>query len=61
VIVHSGRLRRHRNLIGRILGRFGVLARFPAAQRRDEAVMTAPRQGRVPLVYLESPANPPTS
>ncbi|HEX8644344.1 MAG TPA: cystathionine gamma-synthase family protein [Allosphingosinicella sp.] len=63
VIVHSGPLyAATETLIGRILGRFGVQwLDFPAgAERADiEAVMEQARsKGRVPLIYLESPANP---
>jgi methionine-gamma-lyase len=63
VIVHSGPLyAATETLIGRILGRFGVQwLDFPAGAERAEieAVMErAKGMGRVPLVYLESPANP---
>jgi methionine-gamma-lyase len=63
VIVHSGPLyAATETLIARILGRFGVeWLDFPAGAERDEieAVLAeAHRKGRVPLIYLESPANP---
>ncbi|WP_294269463.1 cystathionine gamma-synthase family protein [uncultured Sphingomonas sp.] len=63
VIVHSGPLyAATETLIGRILGRFGVQwLDFPAGATREEidAVLTkAAALGRVPLIYLESPANP---
>ncbi|HEX9954961.1 MAG TPA: cystathionine gamma-synthase family protein [Allosphingosinicella sp.] len=63
VVVHSGPLyAATETLIGRILGRFGVSwLDFPAGATEDEIaeVMTRARaKGRVPLVYLESPANP---
>ena len=63
VIVHSGPLyAATETLIGRILGRFGVQwLDFPAGATREEidAVLTkAAATGRVPLIYLESPANP---
>ncbi|MDP8994787.1 MAG: cystathionine gamma-synthase family protein [Pseudomonadota bacterium] len=63
VIVHSGPLyAATETLIGRVLGRFGVAwLDFPAGATREEieAVMgRAKEMGRVPLVYLESPANP---
>jgi methionine-gamma-lyase len=63
VIVHSGPLyAATETLIGRILGKFGVTwLDFPAGATRAEieAVMDrAKSQGRVSLVYLESPANP---
>jgi methionine-gamma-lyase len=63
VIVHSGPLyAATETLIGRILGRFGVAwLDFPAGatQPEIEAVMErAKAQGRVSLIYLESPANP---
>ena len=63
VIVHSGPLyAATETLIGRILGRFGVKwLDFPAGAEREEieAVMDrANGMGRVPLIYLESPANP---
>jgi methionine-gamma-lyase len=63
VIVHSGPLyAATETLIGRILGRFGVTwLDFPAGATRDEiesVVARAKAQGRVSLIYLESPANP---
>jgi methionine-gamma-lyase len=63
VIVHSGPLyAATETLIGRVLGKFGVTwLDFPAGATRAEidAVMAeAKAQGRVALVYLESPANP---
>lgn len=63
VIVHSGPLyAATETLIGRILGRFGVQwLDFPAGATREEidVVLTkAASLGRVPLIYLESPANP---
>jgi methionine-gamma-lyase len=63
VVVHSGPLyAATETLIGRILGRFGVSwLDFPAGATEDEIaeVMSRARaKGRVPLVYLESPANP---
>ncbi|HEY0014098.1 MAG TPA: cystathionine gamma-synthase family protein [Allosphingosinicella sp.] len=63
VIVHSGPLyAATETLIGRILGRFGVKwLDFPAGAERSEieAVLEqAKSMGRVPLIYLESPANP---
>jgi methionine-gamma-lyase len=63
VIVHSGPLyAATETLIGRILGRFGVTwLDFPAGAERAEieAVLArAKAQGRVSLIYLESPANP---
>lgn len=63
VIVHSGPLyAATETLIGRILGRFGVQwLDFPAGATREEidTVLTkAASLGRVPLIYLESPANP---
>jgi len=63
VIVHSGPLyAATETLIGRILGRFGVQwLDFPAGATREEidAVLhKAASLGRVPLIYLESPANP---
>ncbi len=60
-IVHSGPLyAATETLIGRVLGRFGVkYLDFPAGatQPEIEAVLRA-AGGRVPLIYLESPANP---
>jgi len=63
VVVHSGPLyAATESLIGRILGRFGVSWRdFPAGATEEEigAVLEqAKGMGRVPLIYLESPANP---
>lgn len=63
VIVHSGPLyAATETLIARILGRFGVKwLDFPAGATADEieAVMSAAKgQGRLSLIYLESPANP---
>jgi methionine-gamma-lyase len=63
VIVHSGPLyAATETLIGRILGKFGVSwLDFPAGATREEieAVLDRARgQGRVSLIYLESPANP---
>ena len=63
VIVHSGPLyAATETLIGRILGKFGVKwLDFPAGATREEieAVLgRAKAMGRVPLIYLESPANP---
>lgn len=61
-IVHSGPLyAATETLIARVLGRFGVhFLDFPAGATRDEidAVLTRASAGRVPLIYLESPANP---
>jgi methionine-gamma-lyase len=63
VIVHSGPLyAATETLIGRILGRFGVKwLDFPAGATREEierVLEQAKAMGRVPLLYLESPANP---
>ena len=63
VVVHSGPLyAATETLIGRILGRFGVKwLDFPAGATEDEiaeVVERAKGMGRVPLIYLESPANP---
>jgi len=63
VIVHSGPLyAATETLIARILGKFGVTwLDFPAGATREEieAVLEqAKAQGRVSLIYLESPANP---
>ncbi|MBX3560256.1 MAG: cystathionine gamma-synthase family protein [Sphingomonas sp.] len=63
VVVHSGPLyAATETLIGRILGRFGVAwLDFPAGATEAEiaaVVEQAKAQGRVPLIYLESPANP---
>lgn len=61
-IVHSGPLyAATETLIARILGRFGVhWLDFPAGATRDEidAVLQKASSGNVPLIYLESPANP---
>lgn len=62
-IVHSGPLyAATETLIARILGKFGVQwLDFPAGATREEidAVLAkAKGQGRVALIYLESPANP---
>ncbi len=63
VIVHSGPLyAATETLIGRILGRFGVTwLDFPAGATGDEiaaVIDRAKQQGRLSLIYLESPANP---
>jgi methionine-gamma-lyase len=63
VIVHSGPLyAATETLIGRILGRFGVhWLDFPAGAKPEEierVLGQAKDQGRVALIYLESPANP---
>ncbi len=63
VVVHSGPLyAATETLIGRIFGKFGVSwLDFPAGATREEieAVLEkAKGMGRVPLIYLESPANP---
>ncbi len=63
VIVHSGPLyAATETLIGRILGRFGVTwLDFPAGATGAEigkVLEKAKAQGRVSLIYLESPANP---
>jgi methionine-gamma-lyase len=63
VIVHSGpRYAATETLIARILGRFGVTwLDFPAGATRPEIEAVLERaegKGRVPLIYLESPANP---
>ncbi len=63
VVVHSGPLyAATETLIGRILGKFGVTwLDFPAGATEEEIADTVERaksQGRVALVYLESPANP---
>ena len=62
-IVHSAPLyAATETLIGKILGKFGInWLDFPAGATREEidAVMAkAKASGRVPLIYLESPANP---
>ncbi|MDQ4087159.1 MAG: cystathionine gamma-synthase family protein [Pseudomonadota bacterium] len=63
VVVHSGPLyAATETLIGRILGRFGVKwLDFPAGSTEEEiaaVIEQAKGLGRVPLIYLESPANP---
>ncbi|MGE0179466.1 MAG: cystathionine gamma-synthase family protein [Sphingomonas sp.] len=63
VVVHSGPLyAATETLIGRILGRFGITwLDFPAGATEQEiaaVVEQAKAKGRVPLIYLESPANP---
>lgn len=63
VVVHSGPLyAATETLIGRILGRFGIQwLDFPAGATEAEigdVVGRAKALGRVPLIYLESPANP---
>jgi len=63
VVVHSGPLyAATETLIARILGKFGVTwLDFPAGATEDEiaaVVEQAKAKGRVPLIYLESPANP---
>ena len=63
VIVHSGPLyAATETLIGRVLGRFGVTwLDFPAGADAAEiaAVLEkAKGQGRIAMIYLESPANP---
>jgi methionine-gamma-lyase len=63
VIVHSGPLyAATETLIGRILGRFGVKwLDFPAGAAPEEietVIARAKGEGRVALIYLESPANP---
>lgn len=62
-IVHSAPLyAATETLIGKILGRFGVTwLDFPAGASEaqiEEIVTRAKAKGRVPLIYLESPANP---
>ena len=61
-VVHSGPLyAATETLIARVLGRFGVhWLDFPAGAGRAEieAVLARASTGRVPLIYLESPANP---
>ena len=61
-IVHSAPLyAATETLIGKILGRFGVhWLDFPAGASRGEieAVLARASVTRVPLIYLESPANP---
>jgi methionine-gamma-lyase len=63
VVVHSGPLyAATETLIGRILGRFGIKwLDFPAGATESEIAEVVERAkdlGRVPLIYLESPANP---
>jgi methionine-gamma-lyase len=63
IVVHSGPLyAATETLIGRILGRFGVKwLDFPAGATEEEiagVIDRAKGMGRVPLIYLESPANP---
>ncbi len=63
VVVHSGPLyAATETLIARMLGKFGVTwLDFPAGATEDEiarVVDQAKAKGRVPLIYLESPANP---
>ena len=63
VIVHSAPLyAATEKLIGTVLGRLGVTWRdFPAGAQPDrieQALSQAKREGRVPIVMLESPANP---
>jgi methionine-gamma-lyase len=63
VVVHSGPLyAATETLIARILGRFGISwLDFPAGATEEEiaaVVEQAKAKGRVPLIYLESPANP---
>jgi methionine-gamma-lyase len=63
IVVHSGPLyAATETLIGRILSRFGVSwLDFPAGATEPEIAEVMERaraKGRVPLVYLESPANP---
>ena len=63
IVVHSGPLyAATETLIGRIFGRFGIRwLDFPAGATREEiekVLEQAKGMGRVPLIYLESPANP---
>jgi len=63
VIVHSSPLyAATETLIGKVLGRFGVrFLDFPAGATRgeiDQVLHQAASQGRVAMIYLESPANP---
>ena len=63
VIVHSSPLyAATEGLIGKVLSRFGVrFLDFPAGATREEiaAVLAqAEGQGRIAMIYLESPANP---
>ncbi|MDE0877487.1 MAG: cystathionine gamma-synthase family protein [Sphingomonas bacterium] len=62
-IVHSGPLyAATETLIARVLGKFGVnYIDFPAGASReaiDKVLDRAKAQGRVAMIYLESPANP---
>jgi len=61
-IVHSAPLyAATETLIAKVLGRFGVhWIDFPAGASRAEIdqILSRARIGRVPLIYLESPANP---
>ncbi len=63
VIIHSGPMyAATETLIARVLGRFGVtFVDFPAGATREEidaAISTGKAQGRIAMIYLESPANP---
>lgn len=63
VIVHSGPLyAATETMIAKLLGKFGVKwLDFPAGATQDEiekVLEEAKSTGRVPLIYLESPANP---
>jgi methionine-gamma-lyase len=63
VIVHSSPLyAATETLIGKVLGGFGVkFVDFPAGATRDEvdaALARAGDQGRIAVIFLESPANP---
>jgi len=63
VIVHSSPLyAATETLIGKVLGRFGVrFLDFPAGATRgeiDQVLHQAAGEGRVAMIYLESPANP---
>ena len=63
IVVHSGPLyAATETLIGRNFGRFGIRwLDFPAGATREEidkVLEQATGMGRVPLIYLESPANP---
>lgn len=63
VIVHSGPLyAATETMIARLLGKFGVhWLDFPAGASRatiEGVLEQAKAKGRVPLIYLESPANP---
>ena len=63
VVVHSGPLyAATETLIARVLGRFGIRwLDFPAGATLDQiagVIAQAKAMGRVPLIYLESPANP---